>query len=64
MDLSKRKFKEDFKRMLTEVYSMDITESEATEQFFTLGNLLRSYSSKNWSRTNQQYIERDRKSVV
>ncbi|MCO7127015.1 glycogen/starch/alpha-glucan phosphorylase [Sporolactobacillus shoreicorticis] len=61
MDLSKRKFKEDFKKMLTEVYSMDISESESTEQFFTLGNLLRSYSSKNWSRTNQQYIEKQKK---
>ncbi|SFF95888.1 glycogen/starch/alpha-glucan phosphorylase [Sporolactobacillus nakayamae] len=63
MDLSKRKFKDDFKKMLTEVYSMDITESELTEQFFTLGNLIRSYSSKNWSRTNQHYSEKKEKQV-
>lgn len=63
MDLSKRKFKDDFKKMLTEVYSMDITESELTEQFFALGNLIRSYSSKNWSRTNQHYTEKKEKQV-
>lgn len=61
MDLSKRKFKEDFKKMLTEVYSMDISESETTEQYITLGNLIRSYSSKNWGRTNQRYIEKKKK---
>jgi starch phosphorylase len=61
MDLSKRKFKEDFKKMLTEVYSMDISESETTEQYVTLGNLIRSYSSKNWGRTNQRYIEKKKK---
>ncbi|GEB76130.1 glycogen/starch/alpha-glucan phosphorylase [Sporolactobacillus inulinus] len=63
MDLSKRKFKEDFKKMLTEVYSMGLKESEATEQFFTLGNLIRSYVAKNWSRTNQAYIEKGKKQV-
>jgi starch phosphorylase len=63
MDLSKRKFKDDFKKMLTEVYSMDIAESELTEQFFALGNLIRSYTSKNWSRTNQHYIEKKEKQV-
>ncbi|MCO7176739.1 glycogen/starch/alpha-glucan phosphorylase [Sporolactobacillus kofuensis] len=61
MDLSKRKFKDDYKKMMTEVYSMDISEAEPTEQFFVLGNLVRTYSSKNWSHTNQVYVENKQK---
>lgn len=61
LELSKRRFKDDFKRALTDLYSMDITQSEATEQYFALGNLVRSYCSKNWSRTNQNYLRKERK---
>ncbi|MFX3617173.1 MAG: glycogen/starch/alpha-glucan phosphorylase [Sporolactobacillus sp.] len=61
MDLSKRRFKEDFKRMLTELYSMDVSQSEPTEQYFALGNLVRSYCAKNWSQTNHRYTEKKKK---
>ncbi|GGL47352.1 glycogen/starch/alpha-glucan phosphorylase [Sporolactobacillus putidus] len=63
MELSKRRFKEDFKRMLTELYSMDVPRSDPAEQYFTLGNLVRSYSARNWSRTNQHYLDRKQKQV-
>ncbi|WP_010631682.1 glycogen/starch/alpha-glucan phosphorylase [Sporolactobacillus vineae] len=61
LDLSKRKFKEDFKRMLTELYAMDIEQSSPAEQYAALGNLVRSYSSKDWSETNQRYLEKEKK---
>ncbi|RYL94908.1 glycogen/starch/alpha-glucan phosphorylase [Sporolactobacillus sp. THM7-4] len=63
MELSKRRFKEDFKRTLTELYSMDVQQSELPEQYFTLGNLVRMYASKNWSETNRRYLEKRRKQV-
>ncbi|WP_100488083.1 glycogen/starch/alpha-glucan phosphorylase [Sporolactobacillus pectinivorans] len=61
MELSKRKFKDDFKRMLTELYSMDLAQSAPAEQYVTLGNLVRSYCSKNWGKTNQLYLGRKKK---
>ncbi|RYM05417.1 glycogen/starch/alpha-glucan phosphorylase [Sporolactobacillus sp. THM7-7] len=63
MELSKRRFKEDFKRMLTELYSMDAAQSELPEQYVALGNLVRSYASKNWSETKRLYLKRKRKQV-
>lgn len=61
MDLTKKRFKEDFKRMLTELYSMDVAQSEDTEQYFALGNLVRSYCAKNWSSTNRLYMKKEKK---
>lgn len=61
MELSKRKFKDDFKRMLTELYSMDVAQSAVTEQYAALGNLVRSYCSKKWNKTNQHYLDKKKK---
>ncbi|RYL93249.1 glycogen/starch/alpha-glucan phosphorylase [Sporolactobacillus sp. THM19-2] len=63
MDLSKRKFKEDFKRTLTDLYSMDINDSSVTEQYFALGNLIRAYCSRNWNKTNQKYLDKEQKQI-
>ncbi|WP_353947860.1 glycogen/starch/alpha-glucan phosphorylase [Sporolactobacillus sp. Y61] len=63
MDLSKRKFKEDFKRTLTDLYSMDINDSSVTEQYFALGNLVRAYCSRNWNKTNQKYLDKEQKQI-
>ncbi|MBM7658182.1 starch phosphorylase [Sporolactobacillus spathodeae] len=47
--------------MLTELYSMDVAQSEDTEQYFALGNLVRSYCAKNWSSTNRLYMKKEKK---
>ncbi|MCI1881287.1 MAG: glycogen/starch/alpha-glucan phosphorylase [Sporolactobacillus sp.] len=63
MDLSKRTFKEDFKRMLAELYSMDLSQAGASEQFTALGTLIRSYCAKNWIKTNRRYVKKSKKQV-
>ncbi|MFT8710313.1 MAG: glycogen/starch/alpha-glucan family phosphorylase, partial [Sporolactobacillus sp.] len=61
MELTKKRFKEDFKRTLTELYSMDVAQSADTEQYVTLGNLVRSYCAKDWRSTNQSYLKGQKK---
>ncbi|WP_141604559.1 glycogen/starch/alpha-glucan phosphorylase [Terrilactibacillus laevilacticus] len=63
MKLTKDKFKEDYKRLLTELYSLDIKDSDISEQYFTLGNLIRTYASNDWKNTNESYLEKGEKQI-
>lgn len=63
MELSKRRFKEDYKREMTELFSIDVDQSQAQEQYATLGHLIRSYASKDWHETNRKNLKRGKKQV-
>ncbi|MFT8871147.1 MAG: glycogen/starch/alpha-glucan phosphorylase [Sporolactobacillus sp.] len=61
MDLTKKRFQADFKRMLNELYSMDLSQTSSTEQYEALGNLVRAYCAADWTKTNERYLGRRKK---
>lgn len=63
MELTKKRFKEDFQRTLKEVFAIDIEEASAFEQYFSLGRLVKAYTSDEWQRTNKRYLEKQVKQV-
>lgn len=63
MELTKKRFKEDFQRTLKEVFAIDIEEASAFEQYFSLGRLVKAYTSDEWQRTNKSYLEKQVKQV-
>ena len=63
MELSKKKFKEDFTKKLVNMFTEDISESSKLHQYFALASIVKDYCSENWMKTNKTYTDNGEKQV-
>ncbi|SKA78251.1 starch phosphorylase [Clostridium sp. USBA 49] len=63
MNLSKEKFKSDYKEKLLNTFAEEIDDASKLHKYFALGGLVRDYVSKNWLNTNKCYKENKEKQV-
>jgi starch phosphorylase len=63
MNLSKEKFKSDYKEKLLNTFAEEINDASKLHKYFALGGLVRDYVSKNWVNTNKCYKENKEKQV-
>lgn len=63
MNLSKEKFKSDYRRKLLNTFAEEIEDASKLHKYFALGGLVRDYVTGNWVNTNKYYIENKEKQV-
>ncbi len=63
MNISKEKFKEDYKKTFTNMYTSTLEKGSSVQQFNALGTLLRTYVSEGWRNERERYISDSQKQV-
>lgn len=63
MRLTKKQFKEDFIKKLISKHGKNIKESTIWEKYSAFGSLIRDYIAENWVKTNEKYIDKEKKQV-
>lgn len=63
MNLNKERFKSDYVKQFSNMYSYKLEEGTAEQQFNALGTLIRSYVSEYWIEKRANYLENKEKQV-
>ncbi len=63
MVITKEEFKEDFIKKLRTERAKNIKEANPWDKYIALGNLIRDYITENWVRTNEEYVNEEKKQV-
>lgn len=61
--LTTTKFKKEFEKIIEGLYASNLEDTSSIQQYTALGNFIKSYSSDNWNKTNQLYLEEQVKQV-
>ncbi|WP_461205949.1 glycogen/starch/alpha-glucan phosphorylase [Clostridium sp. DL1XJH146] len=63
MKFNKNSFKNDFKKKLINLFSVEIDKASNLQKYLALGSLIKDYSAENWMKTNKTYREKGDKQV-
>lgn len=61
--LDKKEFKKNYAEKFRECFGKNLEEGSDVEKFMSLGTLIRDYMSAPWVKTNNYYLEKQRKQV-
>ncbi len=63
MKFNKNAFKNDFKKKLINLFSVEMDKASNLQKYLALSSLIKDYSAENWMKTNKTYREKGNKQV-